>query len=138
MNNAYYIKIQIGESNNASSKAVNDCNQILDSHGVKPLCLKIKKQGNKYLKKINNYLHLLSPFLVHKLYYTQKNHHAFLVKMLCKQSNVQHIYIRYIFPFHSIGVTYEAPSTFSNMTLYQKIFLYTVNVSMAYNFHLYQ
>lgn len=58
MNNAYYIKIQISESNNASSKAVNDCNQILDSHGVKPFYLKIKKQGNRYLKKINNYLEL--------------------------------------------------------------------------------
>ena len=58
MSDKYYIKIQIDESKNASSKAVNDCNQILDNNGVKPYYLKIKKQGNKYIKKINNYLEL--------------------------------------------------------------------------------
>ena len=31
MSDKYYIKIQIDESKNASSKAVNDCNQILDN-----------------------------------------------------------------------------------------------------------
>lgn len=54
----YYIKIQIDESNNASSKAVNDCNYILESYGIKPFRLKIKNKGNKYIKKINNYLQL--------------------------------------------------------------------------------
>mgnify|MGYP007063215563 CR=1 FL=1 len=43
MSDKYYIKIQIDESKNASSKAVNDCNQILDNNGVKPYYLKIKK-----------------------------------------------------------------------------------------------
>lgn len=56
MVNKYYLKIQIDESNNASSKAVNDCNHILDTCGVKPYCLNIKKQGNKYIKKVNNFL----------------------------------------------------------------------------------
>ena len=40
MSDKYYIKIQIDESKNASSKAVNDCNQILDNNGVKPYYLK--------------------------------------------------------------------------------------------------
>lgn len=56
MRDTYYIKIQIDESNNASSKAVNDCNKILEECGIIPFRLKIKKQGNKYVKKINNYL----------------------------------------------------------------------------------
>ena len=52
----YYLKIQIDESNNASSKAVNDCNKILEDCGIIPFRLDIKKHGNKYVKKINNYL----------------------------------------------------------------------------------
>lgn len=51
MRDTYYIKIQIDESNNASSKAVNDCNKILEECGIIPFRLKIKKQGNKYVKK---------------------------------------------------------------------------------------
>ena len=56
MSEKYYIKIQIGESKNASSKAVNDCNQILEQYGIKALNMELKTQGNKYIKKINNYL----------------------------------------------------------------------------------
>ena len=54
MSEKYYIKIQIGESKNASSKAVNDCNQILEQYGIKALNMELKTQGNKYIKKINN------------------------------------------------------------------------------------
>lgn len=58
MSDKYYIKIQVAEANNASSKAVNDCNSILDNNGVLPYVLKIKKGGNRYIKKINNYIQI--------------------------------------------------------------------------------
>ena len=54
----YYIKIEIAESNNASSKAVNDCNDILEKNGIKPFLLKIRKSGNKYIKKVNNFIQI--------------------------------------------------------------------------------
>ena len=53
MINKYYINIQLDEINNAGSKAVNDCNQILKNNGVKPYTLNIKKSGNKYLSILN-------------------------------------------------------------------------------------
>ncbi len=67
MSDKYYIKIQIDESNNASSKAVNDCNWILEKYGIRPFELKLKKQGNKFIKKIYNY------FQVKKINNIEKN-----------------------------------------------------------------
>lgn len=67
MSDKYYIKIQIDESNNASSKAVNDCNWILEKYGIRPFELKLKKQGNKFIKKIHNY------FQVKKINSIEKN-----------------------------------------------------------------
>lgn len=52
MSDKYYIKIQIDESKNASSKAVNDCNQILDNNGVKPYYLKIKSRVINILRRL--------------------------------------------------------------------------------------
>lgn len=53
MGKKYYLNIQIDDNNNAGSKAVNDCNEILKQNGIEPYTLDIKKNGNKYLKKIN-------------------------------------------------------------------------------------
>ena len=58
MQDIYFINIKIVESNNASSKAVNDCNSILKEMGINPFTINIKKEGNKYIKKINNYLQI--------------------------------------------------------------------------------
>lgn len=83
MINKYYINIQLDEINNAGSKAVNDCNQILKNNGVKPYTLNIKKSGNKYLsilnkmiefekiKKIekNSLLFVPHPIYINKKYY---------------------------------------------------------------------
>ena len=58
MQDIYFININIVESNNASSKAVNDCNIILKEMGINPFTINIEKEGNKYLKKINNYFQI--------------------------------------------------------------------------------
>jgi hypothetical protein len=44
MINKYYINIQLDEINNAGSKAVNDCNQILKNNGVKEYVILLMKQ----------------------------------------------------------------------------------------------
>ena len=56
MINKYYINIQMEETNNAGSKAVNDCNEIFRRNGIEPYTLKIKNSGNKYLIKLNKFL----------------------------------------------------------------------------------
>ena len=59
MINKYYINIQMEETNNAGSKAVNDCNEIFRRNGIEPYTLKIKNSGNKYLIKLNKFLEKL-------------------------------------------------------------------------------
>lgn len=96
MSDKYYIKMQIGESKNAGTKAVNDCNQILEQNGIKPFELKIKKQGNKYIKKINNYLELkkiekITPgsllFVPHPIYLNKK--YVDILKNIRKKKNIK-------------------------------------------------
>lgn len=54
-----YLRIDIKNDNHAGSKAVNDCNAILEEAGFKCLALPLKKDGNKILKKLHNGLAFL-------------------------------------------------------------------------------
>ncbi|ACR71164.1 Hypothetical protein EUBELI_00128 [Lachnospira eligens ATCC 27750] len=81
MGNKYYINIKMKENNNAGSKAVNDCNNILKQCGIEPYTLNIKGEGllgkiNKVfefekLKKIpeNSVLFIQHPIYINKNYY---------------------------------------------------------------------
>ena len=81
MGNKYYINIKMTENNNAGSKAVNDCNNILKQCGIEPYTLNIKGEGllgkiNKVfefekLKKIpeNSVLFIQHPIYINKNYY---------------------------------------------------------------------
>lgn len=50
----YYLKVAMSDTKNAGSKAVNDCNAILEELGYKPVELELKKAGKNVLARMHN------------------------------------------------------------------------------------
>lgn len=60
----YYLKINVDASKNASSKAVNDCNYIMEMEGYNPFELNLIKGGNGVRKKFHNTLQFAKLFQI--------------------------------------------------------------------------
>ncbi len=52
----YYLQVTIDSNLDASTKAVQDCNKILHQNGYEPFEINLFKSGNKYIKKVHNFL----------------------------------------------------------------------------------
>ena len=52
----YYLQVTIDSNLDASTKAVQDCNKILHQNGFAPFEVNLYKSGNKYIKKVHNFL----------------------------------------------------------------------------------
>ncbi len=52
----YYLQVTIDSNLDASTKAVQDCNKILHKNGYEPFEINLYKSGNKYIKKVHNFL----------------------------------------------------------------------------------
>ena len=52
----YYLQVTIDSNLDASTKAVQDCNKILHQNGYEPFEINLYKSGNKYIKKVHNFL----------------------------------------------------------------------------------